>query len=371
VPTADAVVVGGGVVGCAAAWALARAGLAPLLLERDTVGAHASRVAAGMLAPLAEAHGEAAALPLGLESLDRFPAVVAELREQSGIDARLARSGILRVACDDATAARLRARAERLAAQGVEWLDAAAARARAPGLGPALRGALWSPREGHVDAELLTTAYARAAQALGARVACGTPAVSLVREGPRVRGVRTPAGEWSAPWVVLATGPWAAETAAAFGLRAPLPVRPVRGQLAVLRPAGAPLGTIAWGDAAYLVPQGDGRVRVGATEEEAGFECRTTAAGVRGLLDAATALVPALGDAAFEGAEAGLRPGTPDGLPLLGPAPELDGLVLAVGHFRNGILLSPTTGILIADLVAGKPWPEGARAFRPDRFGAS
>jgi glycine oxidase len=130
------------------------------------------------------------------------------------------------------------------------------------------------------------------------------------------------------------------------------------------------LAAIAWDERVYLVPRPDGRVLAGATEERAGFDCRTTEAGVRGLVDAAVALVPALAGAALAGAEAGLRPATPDGLPCIGPAPGLDGLLLAVGHHRHGILLSPLTARLIADLVAGRPLPAAARAFAPGRFAA-
>src|SRR5690606_11380042 len=171
------------------------------LLERDAVGAHASRVAAGMLTPF-----EAAAVPLGRESLAAFPDQVAELRERTGIDPGLVVSGVLRVARDADQAAALRARAAAGACDGLEWLDAAAARAREPALAPAIEGALWSPREGSVGAERLTAACAQAARALGARIEEGTPVTALRRDGERVVGVRTPRGDWSADRVVLATG---------------------------------------------------------------------------------------------------------------------------------------------------------------------
>lgn len=367
--TADVVVVGGGVVGCGVAWALARESLAVALLERDAIGAHASGVAAGMLAPLAEAHGDAPTLPLGLESLALYPDLVAELRERSGIDPQWVRSGVLRVATTEAETTRLAVRAAQLAAHGVEWWDAAAVRAAEPQLAAEVSGALWSPLEGHVESALLTAAQARAAQALGARVACGTPVLALRREGSRVVGVRTAAGDWSAPWVVLATGPWAGVGAGALGLVPALPVAPLRGQIVALRPPAGGLGAMVRGERAYLVPRRDGRVLVGATEERVGFDRRVTAEGVRGLLAAARELVPALGDADFSGAAAGLRPATPDGLPLVGAAPGLEGLLLAVGHARNGVLLSPITGRLVADQVAGKRLPDAAQAFRPERFG--
>jgi len=363
--TADAVVVGGGAIGCATAFALARERLAVVLIERDAIAAHASGVAAGMLAPFAEAHGGAEALPLGVESLALFPEWVEELRARTGIDPHFERSGVLRVARSAAEAEALQSRAARLGAHGVEWVDAAAARAQCPALTDAVTGALWSPREAHVDAELLTSACASAAQGLDVRIECGVPATGLLLDGERVRGVRTPAGDWSAPFAIVATGPWSGCEGPALGAKPP--VEPVRGQIVALRPERLGLRMLLRASGVYLVPRCDGRLLVGATEERVGFDRRVTSAGVCGLLAAATDLVPALADASFAGAVAGLRPATPDGLPLVGPAgPE--GLLLAVGHSRNGILLAPVTGELVAGLVCGKAPPEAAMAFRTDRF---
>jgi glycine oxidase len=364
---ADVVVIGGGVIGSAVAFALAREQLSVALLERDAVGAHASRVAAGMLAPLAEGR-DGDTLPLGFESLAMFPELAAELRERTGIDPGFVRSGVLRVATGPGEAARLRARAGALAEHDVEWLDPDELRLREPALAAGVRGALWSPREAQVASESLTAAYAGAARTLGARIECGSPAIALLRDRGRVSGVRTPAGEWRAPWVVLASGPWAGSDASALGVDPAPPVEPVRGQILTLRPDRPLLRAIAWDERVYLVPRPDGRVLAGASEERAGFACHTTAAGVRDLLDAAAELAPALARAELLAARAGLRPGTPDGLPLIGPAPALPGLVLAVGHHRNGILLSPITGRLVADVVTGKMLPEAARAFDPGRF---
>jgi glycine oxidase len=167
---------------------------------------------------------------------------------------------------------------------------------------------------------------------------------------------------------VLASGPWAGADAAALGLDRAPPVEPVRGQILALRPDRPLLRAIAWDERVYLVPRPDGRVLAGATEERVGFACHVTASGVRDLLAAATALAPPLARAELLSAQAGLRPGTPDGLPLVGPS-SLPGLALAVGHHRNGILLSPVTGRLVADVVAGKALPAAARAFDPGRFG--
>jgi glycine oxidase len=361
--TADVVVIGAGVIGSACAWALARAGLSVTLLERDAVGAHASSVAAGMLAPFAEAHGREEHLPLGVESLERFPALVDELRERTGIDPRLALTGLLRVAHGDDDAASLRARAAALAAHGVAWWDGPSARAHEPSLAPDVRGALWSPREGSVDAALLTRAFAQAARSAGASILEGQPARALLREGDRVVGLRSDDGVCSAARVVLASGPWAGDEIE--GAPA-LPIRPVKGQLAEV--SGVSLRSILWDESVYLVPRPGERVLAGATSEEVGFDRRVTDGAVRGLLASAARLAPPLGPARLEGARAGLRPASPDGLPLVGAAPGLRGLLLAVGHHRNGILLSGATAECIAALVQGAPVPPAARSFAPERF---
>jgi len=365
------VVVGGGVVGCAVAWSLARRGLDVALFERDEIAAHASGAAAGMLAPLVESEPEGVFRGWALRALERFPALVAELRERSGVDPEWVRSGVLRVALDDAGAEALRRRgaAEAARATALEWLDAREARAAAPGLAPDCRGGLWSPREGHVRSPLLVRAYARAAAALGAGVEGGAGATELVWAAGRRRvlGLRVAGEEVHAGHVVLCAGSWTPSALRAGGGPS-LPIEPVRGQIVSLDAPSPAFGPIVWGGSTYLVPKRDGSVVVGATEERVGFECRVTAAGVAGLLRAALGLVPGLGDSAFRSAWAGLRPTTPDRLPAIGPLPGVEGLLVAAGHHRNGVLLSPVTGELVADLIEGKGLPDDARPFLPARL---
>jgi glycine oxidase len=365
---ADVVVVGGGVVGCAAAYTLAREGLEVTLLERDALAAHASGAAAGMLSPLGESAGLGPFLRYGLASLAMFEDLVPELRERSGVDAEYVPSGVLHAALDDADEAHLRAKATALAAHGLEWLDAEAAHKAQPGLAPDLRGALWSAREGHVRSPLLTRAFAGAATQLGARIETGVAVDGLLREGGRVLGVRTGAGEVRAESVVLCTGAWAPACAGWLDGALTLPIEPVRGQILALDAPRPPLRSMVVGGGVYVVPRRDGSVVVGATEERVGFDCRVTAAGLAQLLDAAPRAVPALATCTFRYGWAGLRPATPDGLPLIGPVPGHEGLFVATGHFRNGVLLAPITGRLVADLVTGKGLPEDAAAFLPERF---
>ena len=364
--TPDVHVVGGGVIGCSVAYYLARAGASVTLFERDDIAGHASGAAAGMLAPISESSGEGAFFDLGARSLGMFPDLVRELRELSLVDPQYVPSGLLRVAHSPQDAEHLRRQAERLPRYGLRWLSPEQAREQEPHLPSHLHGALWSPEEGHVYSPLLTRAYAQAAVHLGARVERGMPVLGLLRTGTRVEGVRTAAGDRSSGQVVLCAGPWT--RFCADWLRVPLPIEPVLGQILALGPPVPPLRSILWGEGAYLVPKLNGQIIVGATEERAGFDCRTTAAGLGGLLQAAQRLAPSLSEAAFSHAWAGLRPDTPDHLPLIGPLPHLDGVTIAAGHFRNGVLLSPVTGQLVSDWVLERRLPDMLRSFLPERF---
>lgn len=350
----EVVVVGGGVIGTAVAFELARRGHSVELREREDLAAQASGAAAGMLAPLAESLAERgpgeALRRWGWRSLERLPALAEELRARTGIDPEWVASGVLRVARSEAEATRLRRQAAADAAYGVEWLDAAAARGLAPGLWGDCLGAAFSPREGHVRSPLLARAFARAAEQLGARLRLGEP-------------VDDPAA-LDADAVVVCAGCWTPS----LGLD--LPIEPLRGQILALDAPRPPFAPIVWGGETYLVPKRDGSVVVGATEERVGFDCRTTPEAVAGLVDAATALVPSLRRSAFRSAWAGLRPATPDGLPAIGPVAGREGLFVAAGHHRNGVLLSPPTAVLVADLVEGKGLPPDAAPFDPQRWSA-
>jgi len=365
---ADAIVVGGGVIGAAVAWSLARSGLAVRLLERGELAAEASGAAAGMLTPIGEGHAMGPALRARLASFALFPEVVAAVREGSGIDPEYVVSGSLRVAAETEAARALAAQAEQHADFELVWLAPGEVERSAPGIAPAFRahGALFSPRDAHVRSPLLARAFAGAAERLGARLETGVAVRGLLREGARVCGVESSAGALASGLVVLCPGSFAAECAAWIGREARLPVEPVRGQIVALELPPAMPRAIVWGSDAYLVPKLDGSLVVGATTERVGFDRRTTAAGVARLLRAAQALVPDAGGARFLGAWAGLRPDTPDHLPLVGPWPDAPGLVIAAGHYRNGVLLAPLTGRLVADGVLGKGWAEPA--FDPARF---
>ena len=278
--TSDVIVVGGGIIGCAVAHALARERVSVTLLERDVVAAHASGAAAGMLLPVGEATGPGPFLEWGLRSLELYAELVPELREHSGVDPEYRVSGALYVAATEDRARVLRERPVLVKEDGLEWLDAKSARGAEPALAPEVCGALWSPREGHVRSPLMVRALACAAELLGARIESGVRVNGLERQGSRVTGVHTSAGGFSAEHVIVCTGAWASSCAGWLDADWKLPVEPVRGQALSLAASRPPLHSIVAGESVYLVPRRDATVTVGATQERVGFACEVTARGV-------------------------------------------------------------------------------------------
>lgn len=345
-------VVGGGLIGCAIARELARRGRRVVVLERGTLGGEASSAAAGMVAPQAEAEMPGPLLALGLESRRRYPAFVAAVQEESGVDVEYRTGGILYVAFTPAEVRRLARRArwqERLGLR-VRELSPGAARRLCPALPRRLPLALHFPDDDRVNNERLVLAVGIAARRAGAVVREGSEVLAIeVRRG-RVWGVRTAGGMVEASAVVNAAGAWAGTIGLPPSVSRP-PVFPVRGQMVVLRAAPGSLGTPLYSQRAYLVPRVDGRILLGSTREHAGFDKSVMAGTAGALLGAAAELAPGLMTASVERVYAGLRPGTPDELPVLGAAPELPGLFHATGHYRSGILLAPLTAAAVADLV--------------------
>jgi glycine oxidase len=362
------VVVGGGAIGCAIAYYLSRAGVRATVLDRGRIGMEASNAAAGMLAPLAEAHGPGPMLDLFLASLGMFPALTQELHEATGIDLEYRLTGILRVAFSDEEADELRQRLEWQQHLGLplEWLDGAMLWEVEPRLSPRVVGGLFSEEEGQVSNQNLTLALSRAAAARGATIREHTPVTSLITSDGRATAVRTPQGKVAAGHVVLAAGAWTGRLARRLGLD--VPVRPVRGQMLALGGMVTPIRSIVWSRRGYLVPRANGLVFAGATVEEVGFRPRTTLRGLREMRRAAIEMVPQFAQAQAELTWAGLRPGSADDLPILGPLPGLENVIVASGHYRNGILLAPITGRLIAQaIIEGRP-SEALAPFSPARF---
>ena len=361
-------IIGGGVIGTAIAWRLAQRGVAATVIDERRAGS-ATAAAGGMLAPLAEAHRPGPFLDFGLESLRRYPAFVAALEEASGLAVGYARAGKLIAALTAGEAEDLAATYAWQARAGdarAELLDGARARALEPSLSHDVRAAILIRDDHRVDNVLLAAALARALPLAGG-VMVNARATAVLAEGQRVVGVVAGGQRIDADAVVVAGGAWSGTLE---GLPRPLPIRPVRGQMLALKPARALFGRTLASTHGYLVPRADGRVIIGSTMEEAGFEANTTADALATLREGAVRLVPGLADAARVGAWAGLRPATSDGLPLLGAEPLLPGLFYATGHFRNGILLAPVTADAVSAAIVGETDVD-LSPFAPSRFDAA
>ncbi len=359
----DALIVGAGVIGLACAWRAAQRGLDVLVLERDRPGAGASNVAAGMLAPVGEASwGEERLLGLALASHQLWPEFAAELASAAGMEPGFLELGSIHVALDRDEAVELRRRFELMREHGLdaEWLSPSECRALEPGLGSVGHGGVQAPHESAVDPRALTAALVAAVESAGGRIERAEAVAAVIEDG-RLVGVRTAdGGVRRARSTVLAAGSWSA--ADWLPPEARPAVRPVKGQIITLAgPASQPAcERIVVTERVYIVPRGDGRLVIGATVEEQGFDTRVTAGGVHELLREGYRALPEIAELELVETIAGLRPTTPDNVPLIGPG-AIDGLVLATGHFRNGILLAPLTGDRVAALLAGDRVEASAR----------
>jgi glycine oxidase len=362
---ADVLIVGAGIIGCATARELARRGARVRVIESRTVAAGATHASAGILAPYIEAHEGGPLFDLTVRSLSLYDQWIADVRADAAVDVEYERCGTLELATDAASADRLSA------LKGMthfEWLDGDAVRALEPSLPPSIVGALRTKDHGYVAVPALTEALEWASLRHGVDVETQRRITAVAPESNRVRVISDDGTSWDAQWVVIAAGSWTGQ----MGLRdvAARHVRPVRGQLLRVKWQGRPPTHVLWGGACYLVPWRDGTVLVGATVEDAGFDERATAAGVRDLLQAACELLPETLQATFLEARAGLRPATSDGLPIIGPS-EVDGrIVYATGHFRNGVLLAPLTARLVSDYILDSRRDPALEVLRPGRFGA-
>jgi glycine oxidase len=352
-PSPDVVIVGGGVIGCAIAYELSRQRLKVLLLEKDTVGSGASYASAGMLAPLSDSREDPALQELGERSFGLYPTFLESVQEDAGLNVECLPSGIIRTAMDEQETAELRTigpQAKRLGLP-VHWLSGDEARKIEPLIGPAVTAASYSPDEPHLNPSRLVEALRRAAVAHGATVQEHVPVTGLLPNGDRVEGVQTAGGPVFAGAVVLAMGSWSCFAGGWLGTS--VPVYPVRGQVLYANRVERPLRhTVIHGNA-YATPKGDGTL-LGTTVEHAGFDARVTLGGINAILGGIHQLLPGFAESSINHTRAGLRPWSTDGLPLLGPVPDRRGLVLACGHHRSGILLTPVTAQLVAGHFTGK-----------------
>ncbi|MFS4095214.1 glycine oxidase ThiO [Streptomyces sp. AF1A] len=375
--TSDVLVIGGGIIGLVTAWRAAQRGLATAVVD-PAPGGGAAQVAAGMLAAVTELHyGEETLLALNLESARRYPGFAAELTELTGHGLGYRRCGTLAVALDADDRAHLRELHALQQRSGLasEWLSGRECRRLEPMLAPGVRGGLRVDGDHQIDPRRLAAALVAACERAGVAFHRAW-AKRLDVVGDRAAGVTTADGTaLRAGQVVLAAGSLSGRLPGVPDELLP-PVRPVKGQvlrLTVPRRFAPFLSrtvrAVVRGSQVYLVPREDGELVVGATSEELGWDTTVTAGGVYELLRDAHELVPGITELPLTETRAGLRPGSPDNAPLLGPS-GLDGLLLATGHHRNGVLLTPVTGDVLAHALVTGELPDEARPFTPKRFGA-
>jgi glycine oxidase len=372
-PAPDVVIIGGGVIGLSIAWRAATAGMAVAVVD-ESAQKGASWASAGLLAPVTEVHhGEEQVLELGVASLEMYPSFVAELEDLTGASVGYRSQGTLIVApnADDFAALGELYKLQQELGLVSRALKRRDARVLEPSLAPAFRAAWLIEGDHQVDSRALADALETACRMSGVQMITDV-AVAIDAESDRVRGVRLAGHERLAcDRVVLAAGCWSGAIAGIPDEVRP-PVRPVKGQLLYLRgPADPPLiAHNVRGLDVYLVPRRDGRIVVGATVEEQGFDTTVTAAAVYELLRDAYELVPALGELELFECVAGLRPGSPDNAPMLGES-GLEGLLVATGHYRSGILLTPLTAEMMTELLVTGRTPAMLQPVSPQRFALS
>jgi glycine oxidase len=351
VASTEVVIVGAGVIGCAIARQLAMAGALVTVLERGRIGGEASGAAAGMLGAQAEA-SDVLLARLGVESRRLYPETLAALEAETGEAIEYWKEGTLHLVFSDADEGEMteRMRWQRSEGMVVERLTACEARRLERAINPELRWAVLFPDDSRVDNEALTRAYGLAAARAGAAVREGVNVLRAAIVGGRVAGVETDQGKIGADVVVNAAGAWAATLVPEHAV----PVKPIRGQMLALQALPPLFRHAVYCGRGYAVARRNGRLLLGSTREDVGFDERVTGAGVAAILDAACELSPAIPGLTFREAWAGLRPGSIDGLPIVGPMPGIQGYLVATGHYRSGILLAPLTAHLIAACIRGE-----------------
>jgi len=353
----DVVVVGGGVIGLAVAYYLAREKVSVTLVERGSVGREASWAAAGYLSFQGSSNRPGPRLELTRTSARMYEGWMRELEELTPADTGFWRSGLLELYLDDGEVREASERAawQRQAGYVVEWLDAASVRKRQPALAPELpvRGGLLFPEVAQVRPPRLLKALTAAVRRLGVEIREYSTVASLARSGDRVTGVSLADGEViPAPILVNAAGSWASQLAPEMAV---MPIRPIKGTIVLLDVAAQPSREILVSSAGSLYPRADSKLLLGATMEDVGYDRRVKLAAVQSLVQQGLALVPALREANLVTAWTGLRPSSHDNVPYLGAVPDLEGAYVAAGHYRSGILLAPVTGLLLKEIILGEP----------------
>lgn len=358
----DAAIIGGGINGSAIAFELAKMGRKVIILEKNQVACEASSAAAGMLAAQAELEQDGPLFQLALQSQAMFQSLSSELFEYTGIDIEFVNKGMFKVAETEEIAHEIQKQVifQKKWDPAIQWLDSYEIREMEPSLSPSISGGMFLPNDGHVQPTKLSQAFAKAAVHFGAEIQENTEVLSFIYDQGKVTGVNTTKGIIHCDQAVITAGAWAAE------LINDIHVYPVKGECFSVKADTPIINTTIFSDKrCYLVPKRNGEIYIGATMVEHSFNKTVTPGGIAALIERATQLVPKIKDAAWERVWCGIRPQTGDGNPYIGEHPERKGLFVAAGHFRNGILLSPITGKLVAGLLEGRKTE--LSAFRIDR----
>ena len=362
----DVAIAGGGLIGGAIALELAQAGLRVGVFDRAEPGREASWASAGILSPAPENPGAIPMVLLGKASLALYPEFVADVEEISGqstgfrpkgtVEALFSRDAVRDLSTLIALHHGLGLKAEPLRAEDAREIE--------PALSPEIEAAALRPDEASIDNRALTKAVLQAAQDSGVEIFPAHAVEAIWREGGRCAGVKLHSEKVSAKWTIIAAGSFSSQIE---GAKAYAPVRPAKGQMIALRADGLKIERVLWSEKIYLVPRNDGRILAGATVEYVGFEKHVTAGGIEKILSAAIELAPGLASARIEETWAGLRPDSPDHLPILGPT-DIDGLLVATGHFRSGVLLTPITARLMREWITQQRVSVDWERFSPMRF---
>ena len=365
--SADVVIIGGGVIGLTVARALAQRGVRKVcLIERAALGTEASFAAGGILAPQAEADGHDEFFELACRSRDLYSEFAGALFEETGVDVELDTTGTLYLALREGDLEEIETRCEWQTRAGlaVEKLTPREARELEPRVAETLQGALLFPRDIQVENRRLLNALVNSVSASGINVVTHTNVESLIDVHRQIQGVRTSRGPITCEKVIVAAGPWSSMIGQAHATK----IEPIRGQMICFDAKPQLTRHVIYSPRGYLVPRKDGRLLAGSTSENAGFTKQVTGGGISSILAHASEISPKIENLPMVDTWAGLRPRAADGLPVLGPCDEIDGLVYATGHYRNGILLAPVTGELIADAVVQGHISPLLAAFSPNRF---
>jgi len=362
----DVVIAGGGLIGGSIAVGLARAGAKVVIVDARVVGREASRAGAGILSAAHESPEMHSLIPLSRASVELYPQFIKQIEELTGQEVGFRPHGSLEVFTKDFDGGKLQKLVSAQREDGLkgEILSGQQARGMEPTLSAEVKAAILRPDDASVDNRALTAAVLDAARALGVQILENTPAISVLREGKRAMGLATNVGNIEAKWTVIAAGCFSAGIG---GAEQYAPVIPAKGQMLAVRCAAVTIKRVLMSEGVYLVARNDGRILVGATIERVGFDRAVREDAIQRLLTAAILLVPALKNHEVVETWSGLRPDSPDHLPILGPT-DVEGLVMATGHFRNGILLAPITAQLICEWIQNERISAEYERFSPMRF---